>query len=288
MTAIPKDIPAYGFTEAKSVGSIMTYPAKPMSKYDADIVITYNGVCHTDIHMIDNDWGMARWPLIPGHEIVGHVINLGSQITDLKVGDVVALGCMAQSCLTCEPCIKGLDNICADRVFTYFGDTKDETGTHPHHGGFGSYMRTDGRKLFKVPPSIEEKYVGPLMCAGVTVFEPMRHFLNGTDGTGKTIAVAGIGGLGHVALQFAAKMGAKVIAMSRGTSKTDFAKELGAHELLDTTNGEAMAAAAGTIDLLIFTASGGFADVNQYLTLMKPYGNMYVIFHLCVCFLLFL
>lgn len=277
MTIIPLEIPAFSFIEEKSEGKLRTYPVKPMSKYDADIVVTYTGVCHSDVCMIDNDWGIARYPLIPGHEIVGHILKLGSEIKDLKVGDIVALGCLCQSCLTCDSCKNGLDNICAHRRFTYFGDTVDETGTHPHHGGFGAYMRTDARKLFKVPDSLEEKYVGPLMCAGVTVFEPMHHFLNGTDGTGKTIAVMGIGGLGHLALQFASKMGAKTIALSRGTSKTEFAKHLGAEELIDTTNEEAMAAAAGTIDLLIITSSGGTIDVNKLMPLMKPYGNMYVI-----------
>ena len=161
------------------------------------------------------------------------------------------------------------------RVFTYIGDTTDETGTHRHYGGFGSYMRTDARKLFKVPEGIEEKYVGPLMCAGVTVFEPIRHFLNGIDGTGKVIGVVGIGGLGHLALQYAAKSGATAVALSRGTSKEEFAKQLGATRFVDTTSEEAMNEAAGTIDQLIVTAPGGKFDADKYIALLKPYGNLH-------------
>lgn len=224
--------------------------------------------------MIDNDWGMSRYPLIPGHEIVGHVIGVGSEVTNVKDGDIVSLGCICQSCLTCNYCKSGFDNLCSKREFTYFGNPTDETGSHPHHGGFGSYMRTDGRKLFKVPAGLHEKYVGPLMCAGITVFEPITHFLNGTDGTGKTIGVVGIGGLGHMAVKFAAKMGATVVALSRGTSKEAFVKELGATSLVDTTSAESMGAAAGTLDQLIICTSGGKIDMDSFLQLMKPEGNM--------------
>lgn len=272
---IPSDIKAYMFKEAKSIGEVDTYPVKPLAKTDADIVITYCGVCHTDLHMVDNDWGMSRYPLVPGHEIVGHVVGVGSEVKNLKVGDAVCLGCVAQSCLKCDFCKKGEDNMCKDRVFTYFGDTNDETGQHRHFGGFGSYMRTDARKLFKVPDGLEEKYVGPLMCAGITTFEPIQHFLNGVDGTGKTIGVIGIGGLGHLALQFAAKTGATVVALSRGTGKTEFAKECGASYLVDTTSEEAMKEAAGTLDQLIVTIAGGTFDADKYVPLLKPYGNLH-------------
>ena len=146
MTSIPTDIKAYGFKEVGSKGEILTYPVKPLGKNDADFVVTYCGVCHSDIHMIDNDWHISRFPLVPGHEIVGHVINVGSDITHLKVGDAVALGCVAQTCLSCNYCKSGVDNLCPQRCFTYFADITDETGTYPHHGGFGSYLRTDGRK----------------------------------------------------------------------------------------------------------------------------------------------
>lgn len=141
--------------------------------------------------MIDNDWGMTRLPLIPGHEVVGHVLAVGENIKDIKVGDTVGLGAMCQTCKSCEYCDKGIDNSCAQRAFTYFATTKDETGEHIHHGGFSSFIRTDGRMLYKIPDGLEEEYVGPLMCAGATVWEPIRTFFDGVDGTGKTVGVVG-------------------------------------------------------------------------------------------------
>jgi alcohol dehydrogenase (NADP+) len=274
MSSIPNEIPAMGVKAAKEEVALLTYPVKPLAATDADIIITYNGVCHSDVHMIDNDWGRSTYPLVPGHEIVGHVINVGSSVTNVSVGDAVCLGCIAQSCMTCKSCQEGLDNICPHLLFTYMGKTKDETGEHQHYGGFSSYMRTDARKLFKVPSGLAEEYVGPLMCAGVTVFEPIRHYLNGTDGSGKVIGVVGIGGLGHLAIQIAHKTGANVVAFSRGMSKEEFVVQMGADSLVDTTSADAMNAAAGTIDLLIITISGGSYDVNEYIKLLKPYGNL--------------
>ena len=274
MSSVPSNVPCYGFKEAKSKGEVMSYPVKPLAKTDADIKITYCGVCATDLHMVNNDWGMTRYPLVPGHEIVGHVIAIGSDVTNVKIGDAVCLGCMAQSCYTCDYCKAGDDNLCAKRTFTYMGDTTDETGSHPHYGGFGGYMRTDARKLFAVPDGLEEKYVGPLMCAGVTIFNPIHRFLDGVDGTGKTIGVVGIGGLGHLGLQMLSKMGATAVALSRGTGKEQFAKELGAKYLIDTTNDEAMAAAAGTFDQIIVTANGPF-DSDKYIPLLKFKGNLH-------------
>lgn len=173
MEQIPTNIKAYGFKESKRKGEILKYRVKPLGTFDADIVIAYCGVCHGDVHMIDNDWGISSYPLVPGHEIVGRVIGVGSEVTNIKVGDSICMGALCQSCYDCDLCHDGYDNLCAKRAFTYFDNVTDETGTHRHYGGFGSYMRTDLRKLFPIPPGLEEKYVGPLMCAGITVFEPI-------------------------------------------------------------------------------------------------------------------
>eukprot|EP00760_Papus_ankaliazontas_P013622 PhM_4_TR15856/c0_g1_i1/m.80951 len=128
---IPAEIKAMGYLEAKSEAVPYTYKTKPLAKNDADIVVTYNGICHTDIHMIDNDWAMSRYPLVPGHEVVGHVLAVGSDVKHLKVGDVVGLGAQAQACHACTLCNEDHDNLCPDRTFTYFANSKDETGEHP-------------------------------------------------------------------------------------------------------------------------------------------------------------
>lgn len=287
---IPNEIKAMGVTKAKDTVQLLSYKTKPLGKYDADIRVTYNGVCHSDIHMIDNDWGMSRYPLIPGHEIVGHVLNIGKEVSNVQVGDVVTLGVICQSCMKCTYCITGYDNLCSKREFTYFGNPIDETGCHPHHGGFSSFIRTDSRKLLHVPKGLEEKYVGPLMCAGITVYEPLSHFLKGKrsiqqqEGGGvggkMTIGILGIGGLGHMAIQFASKMSGvdDVIAFSRGLSKESFAKDLGATKFVDTTNVEAMNEMKGTLDQLIVTIAGTNLDMdNVIFPLMKYEGNV----HLC-------
>lgn len=275
---IPTQIPSMAALEAKAIVQEYHYTPKPMAKLDADIRVTYNGVCATDHHMIDNDWGMSRYPLVPGHEVVGHVIAVGSDVTELKVGDVVGLGALAQACGHCEHCENGLDNLCADRKFTYFENTVDETGEHVHHGGFSSYLRTDSRFLFKIPQGYDEKYVGPLMCGGLTVAAPLYEYAGNTwDLTGKRVGIVGIGGLGHMAIQFAAKMGTDTIAISRGTGKKTFCEELGATGFIDSSNEEEMAANAGSLHFLLFCVSGGVMDINHYVGLMRPYGTLHFV-----------
>jgi uncharacterized zinc-type alcohol dehydrogenase-like protein len=255
-----------------------SYPPKPLAKLDADIQVTYTGLCATDIHMIDNDWGLSRFPLVPGHEVVGHVIAVGTNVKDLKVGDVVGLGALAQACGNCEICKDGFENLCPDRKFTYFENTVDETGVHVHHGGFSAYVRTDSRCLFKVPQGYGEKYVGPLMCGGITVATPLYEFAGQKwDLKGKRVGIVGIGGLGHIAIQFAARMGADTYAISRGGGKKRFSEELGASTFIDSTDNKQMASYAGRLHFLLFCVSGGAVDLNNYVGLMRPYGVLHFV-----------
>jgi len=275
---IPDQIAAMAALEAKARLKGYQYSPKPLARLDADIRVTYTGVCATDMHMIDNDWGFSRYPLVPGHEVVGHVIAIGSDVKDLKVGDVVGLGAQAQACGECEFCKEGLDNLCPNRKFTYFGNTVDETGEHVHHGGFSSYLRTDSRFLFKIPAGYPERHVGPLMCGGLTVAAPLYEFAGNTwDLKGKRVGVVGIGGLGHMAIQFASKMGAETIAVSRGTGKKRFCEELGATDFIDSSAPADMAANAGRLHYLLFCVSGGSIDINNYAGLMRPYGVLHFV-----------
>lgn len=275
---IPASISSMAALEAKSRVQEYQYSPKPLANLDADIRVTYTGVCATDVHMIDDSWGMSRYPLVPGHEVVGHVLAVGSGVTDLKAGDVVGLGAQAQACGTCESCRDGIDNLCPTRKFTYFENTVDETGEHVHHGGFSSYLRTDSRYLFKVPQGYGEKYVGPLMCGGLTVAAPLYEFAEHSwDLAGKRVGIVGIGGLGHMAIQFASKMGAETFAVSRGTDKKQFCEELGATGFIDSSDEDDMAAHAGKLDYLLFCVSGGTMDINHYVGLMRPYGIMHFV-----------
>ena len=274
----PEKISAMAALEEKAPVQGYAYPPKPLARLDADVRVTYTGVCATDLHMIDNDWGLSRYPLVPGHEVVGHVIAVGSGVEDLQVGDVVGLGALAQACGECESCSQGLDNLCPNRKFTYFENTVDETGEHVHHGGFSSYLRTDSRFLFKIPEGYGEKYVGPLMCGGLTVAAPLYEHAGETwDLAGKRLGIVGIGGLGHMAIQFAAKMGAETFAVSRGTGKKAFCEELGATGFIDSTDSDDMAAHAGTLHYLLFCVSGGVMDINDYAGLMRAYGTLHFV-----------
>jgi len=203
---------------------------------------------------------------------------VGSDVTTLKVGDVVGLGCLAQACKKCEWCVAKLDNLCHERVFTYFANTKDETGEHVHHGGFSSFLRTDEYGLFKIPTGYSEAHAGPLMCAGITVGAPLYEFAkNSFDAKGKKIGIVGLGGLGHLAVMFSSKMGAETTVISRGEDKKVFATELGATRFIDSTNAEQMKTATASLDLLLVCISGGSFDVNQYVGLMRPYGTVHFV-----------
>jgi D-arabinose 1-dehydrogenase-like Zn-dependent alcohol dehydrogenase len=143
-TSILMEIKAMGFEQIKGDAKLLLYTPKPLAKNDLDFVMMYNGICHLDIHMIDNDWGMTHLPLIPGHEVVGHVLAVGSAITDIAPEDVVGLGAQCQTCKECNYCKQGIDNVCADWVFTYMTTTKDELGEHIHHGGCKLLKHHDG------------------------------------------------------------------------------------------------------------------------------------------------
>lgn len=275
---IPEQIASMAAMTQKAKVQAYAYAPKPLARNDADIRVTYTGVCATDLHMIDNDWGLSRYPLVPGHEVVGHVIAVGSDVTHVKVGDVVGLGALAQACGQCECCADGIDNLCPQRKFTYFENTVDETGEHVHHGGFSAYVRTDSRFLFKIPAGYAEPYVGPLMCGGLTVAAPLYEYAGRKwDLRGKRVGIVGIGGLGHMAIQFAAKMGAETYAVSRGTGKQSFCTELGATGFIDSSNPADMNAHAGKLHFLLFCVSGGVIDVNQYVGLMRPFGTLHFV-----------
>ena len=275
---IPEQIKSMAALEARAKVEPYDYPPKPLARHDADIRVTYNGVCATDLHMIDNDWGLSRYPLVPGHEVVGHVIAVGAGVEGLAVGDAVGLGAQCQACGECEFCKEGHDNLCPNGKFTYFNTTVDETGEHVHHGGFSSYLRTDSRYLFKIPEGYGEEYVGPLMCGGLTVAAPLSELSGDTwDLEGKRVGIVGIGGLGHMAIQFAAKMGAETYAVSRGTKKRPFCEELGATGFIDSSNPDDMAAHARKLDFLLFCVSGGEIDLNHYVGLMRPYGTLHFV-----------
>lgn len=195
------------------------YDITEHSSFDCLIEVETCGICHSDIHMIDNDWGISKYPLVPGHEIVGRVIDVGNEVKHLKIGDRVGVGWQAYSCMECEECLHGKENLCEKNIGTIVG----------RHGGFAKHVQVDGRFAFRIPDSIESHNASPLMCAGITVYSALRY---AGMTSGQHIGVIGVGGLGHLALQFANKLGNKVTVFTTSQDKAEFALNLGASEVV--------------------------------------------------------
>lgn len=229
--------------------------------------VTYCGVCHSDLHQVKNDWGNTIYPCVPGHEVVGVVTAVGAGVTRFKEGDQIGVGCMIDSCQTCPACEDDLENFCSGPkscTLTYNGP-KNPDGTTTY-GGYSTHMCVREEFVLNIPEKLDPKYAGPIMCAGITVYSPMKRY---ELKEGQTLGVAGIGGLGHMAVQLGKVLGAKVIAFTHSEGNKDRIYELGADEVIVSTNEEEMKSAAQSLDLLINTIPVAH-DITPYLTLMKP------------------
>jgi len=249
-----------------------SYKPKPFGVKDVDIRVEYCGVCKSDLHQIENDWKMASFPHVPGHEVVGVVIAVGEQVTTLRVGDRVGLGAHCWSCskASCRHCSQGREQLCPQVGFTAVSELTDETGTHLHRGGFASMVRTDARFCVKVPAELPLESVAPLLCAGVTVYAAMTRIGITAD---SKVAVTGIGGLGHLAIMFALAMGAQVTAVSASMDKQPDAKRLGAHNFVYSKDSKQMEAVADNFDFVLCTVSGS-ANVSRYVSLLRSNGTL--------------
>lgn len=234
------------------------YDPEPLGPHDVEIEITHCGICHSDIHLIKNEWGINEYPLVPGHEIVGMVRQLGGSVTGLRPGQRVGVGWQRSSCLECGPCNDGDENLCTHLEATCIG----------HYGGYASAIRTDSRFAFPIPDALDSASAAPLLCAGITVFAPLRRH---GIGRGSRIGVLGIGGLGHLAIQFADALGAEVTALSSSPDKKMDALKLGADHFIDTSDGAKLKRAGRSLDLILSTVS---ADVEwvDFLAMLKPDG----------------
>jgi len=251
-------ISAWAAPSARSPLEAFHYTPTALGPGEVEIRISHCGICHSDLHLIDDDWGGSRYPLVPGHEIVGTVTGLGAGVGHLKAGQRVGVGWQRSSCGECEYCRRGEENLCARSEATCVG----------HHGGFASAIVTDSRFAFPIPEALESDAAAPLLCAGVTVFSPLRR--HGV-GPGMRVGVVGIGGLGHLALQFAAKLGATVVALSSTAAKGGDARAFGAAEFLNTAEAGAMQKAKRSLDYVLSTVN---VDLpwGDYMKLLRPNG----------------
>jgi len=238
---------------------------------DVSIEILYCGVCHSDIHFVENDWGMTSYPVVPGHEIVGRVTAAGSEVTRFKEGDIVGVGCLVDSCRQCEPCQKGLEQYCQGMVLTYNG--VDRHDGSPTYGGYSERFLVSERFVVKIPDGMDPAAAAPMLCAGVTTYSPLRRF---GVGEGDRVGVVGMGGLGHLGVKFARAMGAEVIVFTRSESKIEEAKSQGASDVVISTNPEAMKKAAGSLDYILDTVPVEH-DLNPYLACLKYEGACIIV-----------
>jgi uncharacterized zinc-type alcohol dehydrogenase-like protein len=257
------NIRAYAAPAAK--GAFQPYEFDPgdLKPDEVEIKVSHCGICHSDLSMLDNDWGMTAFPFVGGHEVTGSVIALGSEAKGLKIGQKVGLGWSAKSCLSCPQCLSGDHNLCAAAQGTIVG----------RHGGFADLVRAQWPWVRALPDGLDLAKAGPLLCGGVTVFSPL--LIHGVSPTAR-VGVVGIGGLGHMALQFAAKWGCEVHAFTTSDSKEAEARQLGAHFVHNTRKDGTLKALAGRLDLIISTINVP-QDVPGLLNALAPKGRLHVV-----------
>ena len=235
---------------------------------DVVVEIAYSGICHSDIHQVRDEWGNAIYPMVPGHEIVGHVSKVGASVKKFKEGDIAGVGVMVDSCRVCENCKAEAQPYCVKgMVGTY--NARDYNGELTF-GGYANNIVVDEKYAFTISPKLNLPAVAPLLCAGITTYSPLRHW---KAGPGKKVGVIGLGGLGHMGLKFAHAMGAHVVQFTTSASKAEDAKRLGADEVVISKDADAMAKQAGSFDFILDCVSAPH-DMNALLNLLRLNGTL--------------
>jgi alcohol/geraniol dehydrogenase (NADP+) len=252
--------------QAKSAGAKFEqaeFDAGVLHPEHVEIDIKYGGVCHSDLSMLDNDWGITQYPFVGGHEAIGTICRIGDQVKNLKVGQTVGVGWNVESCMHCQSCMSGSHQMCA---------AVQPTIIH-HHGGFANKLRAHWGWTIPIPEGVDPASAGPLMCGGITVFGPLYECnIRPTD----KVAVIGIGGLGHMALKFARAWGCEVTAFTSSPSKFDEAKRLGAHNVLATHDKDALNKAASSFDMILVTANAPL-EWDALINCLKPKGRLHIV-----------
>lgn len=265
------------YAAMSSTASLEPLVCERRAPRDQDVVIDilYCGICHSDIHSARNEWHGSKYPLVPGHEIIGRVSAVGHKVKGHKVGDLVGVGCLVDSCRKCHSCEEGLEQYC-DTGFTATYNSEDKIGGTSHKttlGGYSTGIVVDERFVLRIPENLDPAATAPLLCAGITTYSPLKHW---KVGAGQKVGIIGLGGLGHMGVKFAHAMGAKVVMITTSPEKGDDAKKLGADEVLISTDTKAMAAAQNSFDFLLNTIPVGH-DADPYLSLLKRDATMVVV-----------
>ncbi len=266
-----KKVKAYGNEAATAPLKMMTIARRNLMAHDIEIQTLYCGICHSDLVAIKNEHGFSHYPVVPGHEIIGKVTIVGEDVTKFKVGDIVAVGCITDSCHHCDHCHEGEEQFCEEGFQVVF-DSADPVLGGRTYGGFSESLVVDENYVLHVPDGVNLAATAPLLCAGITVYSPLKHW---NAGHGKKVGIIGIGGLGHVALKITKAMGAHVVAFTTSQSKVADAKALGADEVVVSTDEQQMSE-QNKFDIIIDTVSGNH-DVNGYLHMLKTDGAMIMV-----------
>lgn len=261
----------YAAKEAKASLTPFSFERRDLHDHDVVIDIQYCGICHTDIHQVKNEWGRSNYPMVPGHEIVGNISQVGSQVTRFKIGDKVGVGCFVDSCRHCDACSKGLEQYCNNVLTTYNGIEKD--GKTPTQGGYSNKIIVDEIYVLRMPDNLRPERAAPLLCAGITLYSPLMKW---KAGPGKKVAIIGLGGLGHIGVKIAHALGSEVTVLSHSLKKQQDAKKMGADNFYATSDPKTFEKLEGYFDIMINTVSTDI-NLNQYLNLLKLDGTMVVV-----------
>ncbi len=256
-----KTVNAYAANEAGGKLNPFTYELPELGSDQVEIKVHYCGICHSDLSMVNNEWGMTQYPIVPGHEVIGEVVSVGSEVKHIKPGDLVGLGWNSGSCMHCNQCMDGSHHLCQSLEGTIVG----------RHGGFADYVRCHWSCAIQLPEGIDTKKAGPLLCGGITVFSPI--ILAGVKPTDK-VGVIGIGGLGHMALKFLNKWGCEVVAFSSNPDKKEQILAMGATKVINSTDPQQLESIAGSLNFILNTTNVTL-DWNSYLMTLAPKGRFH-------------
>ena len=264
---------------AKAIGYAAYDPKKPLAPFDFErrepgpddvqIEILYCGVCHSDLHQARDEWGNSAFPMVPGHEIVGRVTQVGSGVTKFKAGDLAGVGCLVDSCRTCPDCQQDLEQYCNDSTYTYNSPDKKNPGKSTY-GGYSNLIVVDQHFVLKVSDKLDLAAVAPLLCAGITTYSPLRHW---KVGPGMKVGIVGLGGLGHMGVKFAHAFGAHTVLFTTSANKVEDAKRLGADEVVISKNADEMQQHAESFDFILNTVAAPH-NLDAFTGLLKRDGSM--------------
>ncbi|MGP4031264.1 NAD(P)-dependent alcohol dehydrogenase [Pseudarthrobacter sp. 1C304] len=267
----PRLAAAYGATASDSGLVPLTVARREPKADDVEIAIEYCGLCHSDVHATRGEWGNQNYPLVPGHEIVGRVSRVGSAVEDFTPGERVGVGCLVDSCRECDSCLDGLEQYCENGMTGTYGAKDRRNGDTITQGGYATSIVVDRRYVLHVPESLDPAAAAPLLCAGITTYSPLRHF---DVEEGDVVGVVGLGGLGHMAVKLAKAMGAEVKVFTTSESKIAAARELGADDVILSSDEAAMDAANRSIDVIIDTVAAPH-DLNPYFRTLRVDGALF-------------